>query len=77
MSQTVMKSKSDNLRVVVSQKPKVLINQSGIIFRSLGDLTDVDISNKQDGSLLIYDEETGKFVASTILEKQIINGGHF
>jgi hypothetical protein len=76
-----------NINVVVSpragidvrtKKPTtVLINQSGSVPRSLGDLIDVDTSAKTDGSLLIYDEEQEKFTASTLLEKQTVNGGHF
>lgn len=55
-----------------------MVNQSGAIaVRKLSDLIDVDTSNKTDGSLLIYDDAQKKFVASTLLEKQTVNGGHF
>lgn len=55
-----------------------MVNQSGgIPVRKLSDLIDVDTSEKIDGSLLIYDEEQKKFIASTLLEKQTVNGGHF
>lgn len=71
-------STRDRINVVVGQQKKVLINQSGVIaVRRLNDLIDVDTSGQTDGSLLIYDEEQNKFVASTLLEKQTINGGHF
>lgn len=71
-------STKDRINVVVGQQKKVLVNQSGIIAaRRLSDLVDVDLSAKTDGSLLIYDEDTEKFTASTLLEKQTINGGHF
>jgi hypothetical protein len=40
-------------------------------------LADVNIDAKEDGSLLIYDEQQEKFVASRLLDKQEINGGHF
>lgn len=71
-------STRDRIKVVVGQQKKVLINQSGVIaVRRLNDLIDVDTSGQTDGSLLIYDEEQNKFVASTLLEKQDINGGHF
>ena len=54
------------------------MNQSNILpAKRLSDLLDVDVSAKEDGSLLIYDESEEKFVASRLLEKQIINGGHF
>lgn len=55
-----------------------MVNQSGLVaVRKLSDLVDVDISAREDGSLLIYDEAQEKFVASRLLEKQNINGGHF
>lgn len=71
-------STRDRISVVVGQPKKVLINQAGVIaVRKLSDLIDVDLSAQVDGSILIYDEESGKYVASTLLEKQQINGGLF
>jgi hypothetical protein len=74
----VVVNPSNPTRVTVKPNRTVLVNQSGIIAtRKLSDLLDVDVSAKKDGSLLIYDEEQEKFVASTLLEKQIIDGGTF
>ena len=71
-------STRDRINVVVGQQKKVLVNQSGLIAaRRLSDLLDVDVSGQTDGALLIYDEEQKKYLASTLLEKQNINGGHF
>lgn len=58
-------------------KPKVLLNQSGLLARGISDLVDVDASGRSDGDLLIYDASQEKFVVSSILDKQHINGGHF
>ena len=67
-----------SINVQTAKKQTVIANQSGLIaVRRLSDLLDVDTSGKIDGSILIYDEEQGKFVASTLLEKQTVNGGHF
>jgi len=44
---------------------------------SITDLTDVDLTNLQDGSLLIYDTGSQKFEANINLEKQNINGGNY
>lgn len=63
--------------VFVKTKPTVLVNQSGLVARKIGDLVDVDTTGKVDGSILIYDETIEKFKASTLLEKQIVNGGNF
>lgn len=39
--------------------------------------TDIDMTNVQDGALLIYNANTSKFAADINLESQIIEGGHF
>lgn len=38
---------------------------------------DVDVSNLQDGSTLIWDAANAKWQATTLLEKQVINAGFF
>lgn len=63
--------------VFVRQRPKVVVNQSNLVARKLGDLVDVDVSAKSDGAVLVYDDENGKFISTTLLEKQKINGGFF
>jgi hypothetical protein len=68
---------SNSITVKVKKKPKVFVNQSGLVTRRLNDLADVDIAAKEDGSLLIYDEQQEQFVTSRLLDKQEINGGHF
>jgi hypothetical protein len=40
-------------------------------------LTDVDVSNLEDGSVLVYANTSSKFVATRTLEQQIVNGGLF
>lgn len=70
-------STKDRLSVVVNRKPNVIVNQSNLIVKRLGDLTDVDTSAKKDGSVLVYDDAEKKFVATTILDKQEVNGGFF
>lgn len=69
---------AQSVQAQLKQRQTVLVNQSGIIaVRRLSDLVDVDVSTKPDGALLIYDENQQKFISSTLLEKQQINGGHF
>jgi hypothetical protein len=70
-------STRDRLSVVVNRKPNVIVNQSNLAVKRLGDLTDIDLSDKKDGSVLIYDENEQKFVTSTLLDKQQVNGGFF
>jgi hypothetical protein len=61
----------------VRNKQTVLVNQSGRVNRKLDNLLDVDTSNKTDGSILVYNSNQDKFFATTILEKQTLNGGNF
>jgi hypothetical protein len=70
---------NQNPNIIVKRKsdPKILINQSETTLKNIGDLSDVDLTNLEDGSLLIYNLSTQKFVASRILEKQEIDGGEF
>ena len=53
-------STKDRLSVVVNRKPNVIVNQSNLIVKRLGDLTDVDTSAKKDGSVLVYDDAEKK-----------------
>ena len=66
-----------NIAVKRKSNPRILINQSDLSIKNLGDIADVDLTNLEDGSLLIYDIVTHKFVASRLLEKQEIDGGEF
>lgn len=44
---------------------------------NLESLPNVNAENLENGSLLIYDNEQNKWVASRILENQDINGAHY
>lgn len=46
----------------------------GITAPSIGSLTDVDASSKNDNDALIYDASTGKFIVKEI---PVLNGGTF
>jgi len=43
-------------------------------FRQLENLTDVDVTNKENNDVLVYDETTDKFVSKVI---PIVDGGNF
>ena len=45
--------------------------------QNISQASDVDASNLQDGSMLIYKGDTQKFTATKSLGDQIIEGGHF
>lgn len=67
----------NTVNVQAKKEDKIFINQSGTVITKISDLVDVDTSAKKDGSLLIYDEEQEKFIASILLEKQKVNGGQY
>lgn len=68
---------NDNIGANLKQNPKIFVNQSKLPIGNITDLSDVDSTNKLDGSVLVYDSQENKFVLTTILEKQLINGGHY
>jgi hypothetical protein len=60
-----------------NRRQQVLINQAEQTVRRLGDLLDVDTSNKVDGSIIVYNALTQNFEASLVLNNQTIDGGSY
>ncbi len=46
------------------------------IFR-LGDAVDVDLTDVEDGSVLVYKASTEKWTSTRLLEQQYVNSGQF
>lgn len=44
---------------------------------SIATLPDVNITNLENGSVLVYSEQTQKWVSTTTLESQTMEGGFF
>jgi hypothetical protein len=65
------------IKATIKDQNDLRIRTSSFQSRRLGDLTDVDTTNLQDGSVLVYNSATTKFETTITLEKQIINGGNF
>ena len=79
-------------QVTISQTETVVVNQDnaitvvtgllgpkgndGIVL-NLASVPDVDVSNLQDGSLLVYSSAVSKWQASTTLNNQILEAGQF
>jgi hypothetical protein len=63
--------------VKVHPRTKVFVNQSNLINRKLIDLTDIDFTNLEDGSSIVYDQDRGVFVATKTLNNQKIDCGTF
>ncbi len=45
--------------------------------QNISDASDVDSSNKIDGSVLVYSSQNQKWVATTQLENQNVESGHY
>jgi DNA-binding LacI/PurR family transcriptional regulator len=60
-----------------NRRQQVLINQAEQTVRRLGDLLDVDTTNKVDGAIIVYNALTQNFEASLVLNNQTIDGGSY
>ena len=65
------------IRATIRDQEDLRIRTSTYTSRRLSDLTDIDLTNLEDGSVLVYNTDLGKFEATRTLEKQFINGGNF
>ena len=58
-------------------RPKIFTNQSNLVIRRIGDLTDVDLSANVNGAILVYNSSSQTFIATNILNAQVIDGGTY
>lgn len=74
------------MRVVVKQKPsQASVTTVGIqgppgptaSSGGLSTFPDLDITNKQDGSVLVYKANTQKWTSTTLLNSQTMDAGEF
>lgn len=67
-------------RVVTDDKPARVIT-SGMVpppmVVNISNSSDIDITNRQEGSLLVYNTVTNKWTATNTLENVIIESGQF
>jgi len=67
-------------RVVTDDKPARIIT-SGMMpppaVNALMSSVDVDVSQLQDGGVLVYNTSTNKWTATNLLDKQIFEAGQF
>lgn len=55
----------------------VVASQTTVPPNTIENMLDVDLQQLTDGSLLIYKNTTAKWTASTLLDKQSMEGGHY
>jgi hypothetical protein len=51
--------------------------KSNISAKRASELADLDLSNLQDGSVLVYSTDSGKWESTILLEKQTIECGQY
>jgi hypothetical protein len=67
-------------RVVTDDKPARIITSGMMPPPAVNSITasgDVDITNLQDGGVLVYNTATNKWTATNLLDKQIFEAGQF
>lgn len=67
-------------RIVTDDKPARIITSGMMpppVANSLTNSLDVDVSQLQDGGVLVYNTSTNKWTATNLLDKQIFEAGQF
>ena len=70
-------NKSNSLRVTTKSQDNLKIKTSTISSNSISSLNDIDVSNLQDGSILIFSTSSGKWESETLLNKQTVECGQY
>ena len=65
------------IKATIKDQHDLKIRTSTFTRKNISDFDDVDSTNLEDGSVLVYDANAGKWESTRVLEKQIINGGNF
>jgi hypothetical protein len=87
-TERVIISGDNNLVTSVQNQQVVAQNEAGTVVvtgllgpvayaGSVSNLADVNLDNLQEGSLLIFSQTLGQWLASNLLEQQTMNGGFF
>ncbi|NBS60814.1 MAG: hypothetical protein EBT26_01985 [Microbacteriaceae bacterium] len=77
MTTEVIVTEKNNQVVIERKEPQVIV--AGLMGpnSSITGLTDVDLSNLTDGGLLVYRTLVQKWVATTTLDAQNMEGGYY
>lgn len=79
LSARISTSNTSTIVGKTSSGKRIEVNKLGVgTIGRLTELSDVDVTNLEQGAVLIYDETVGKFVAkSTMEDGTTIEGGHY
>ena len=65
------------LKATLQSQKELRISPTPFAVRKLGDISDISLTNAEDGSVLVLDGDTGKWTATRFLDNQFIEGGQF
>lgn len=67
------------IKAKVNPQNKIQVTRFSVSAQNIyiKELKGVDVSNLEDGAVLVYEQNSDTFVATKTLQKQIINGGNF
>ena len=89
MTQVIVEEKHDTIIVDDSPENTILVQtpQTNIIISAgeqgppgvtnISQASDVNATNLEEGSILVYSEATEKWVATRLLENQSVESGHY
>lgn len=68
---------SRNVKVRIKDDERIRVRSSLSVTKNLEDFSDIDVSNLENGSVLVYKTFTERWTATRNLNQQIVDGGEF
>jgi hypothetical protein len=65
------------LKATLQSQRELRVRPTPFAVRKLADISDIDLTNAEDGSVLVLNLETEKWTATRLLDNQFIEGGQF
>jgi len=65
------------IRARVREQDELRVRSSVTVTRRIQDFTDINVSNLEDGSVLVYKQSDENWVATRNLNQQNVDGGEF
>jgi len=72
-----MSNNPQNIRATVKDQDQIRVRSSVAVARRLEEFTNIDTTDLNDGSLLVYNDVKTDWVATQDLVKQNVDGGEF
>jgi hypothetical protein len=68
---------SNPINVKISKPNPIGVSVSSFGFTKMENILNLDLSGKKDGSVILYDESSNKWIATNLLDKQSVEAGEF